>query len=47
VHARPYPESVCAAFGEKYQWDINRPDEDGAYDVLIEVDPSRWVFGSP
>jgi len=47
LHSRPYPEHICAAFGEKFQWDINRPDEDGAYDVLIEVEPIRWVFASP
>lgn len=47
LHERPYPEAVCLAFGEKYQWDVNRPDEDGAYDVLIEVPVDRWVFGSP
>lgn len=47
LHDRPYPDAVCLAFGEKYQWDVNRPDEDGAYDVLIEVEPTRWVFGTP
>jgi len=47
LHERPYPDPVRAAFGEKYQWDINRPDEDGAYDVLIEAQVTRWVFGEP
>jgi hypothetical protein len=47
LRERPYPDEVRAAFGEKYQWDIDRPDEDGAYDVLIELPVSRWVFGAP
>ena len=47
LHERPYPADMREAFGEKYQWDIDRPDEDGAYDVLIELSVDRWVFGSP
>jgi len=47
LHTRAYPEPVRAAFGAKYQWDIDRPDEDGEYDVLIEIEPTRWVFDAP
>jgi hypothetical protein len=47
LHRRPYPADVKQAFGEKYQWDIDRPDNDGEYEVLIEIEPTRWVFGAP
>lgn len=47
VHHRPYPDAVRAAFGDKYQWDVDRPDEDGAYDALLEVTVTRWVFEAP
>lgn len=45
VHSRPYPEHVRLAFGEKYQWDVDRADDDSPFDVLLEVTPTRWVFG--
>lgn len=47
LHHRPYPNAVRLAFGDKYQWDIDRPDEDGEYDVLIEIVVTRWLFGGP
>lgn len=48
AHERPYPADISAAFGEKYQWDINRlDDEDGAFDVLLKVTVTRWVFDAP
>ncbi len=45
-HERPYPPDVRDAFVARFDWDIDVDDEDGAYDLLFEIEISRWVMGS-
>lgn len=47
IHDRPYPPDVRDAFVAKFNWDIAVPDDDGPYDALIEIEPRRWLMGSP
>jgi F420H(2)-dependent biliverdin reductase len=48
IHPRPYPDSVVAAFAQKYDWDITVAEDDDLGEiVLCEVRVSRWLFGGP
>ena len=47
VHSRPYPSDVIAEFRAKFDWDISLAGDDGPYDVVIEIVPTRWVMGQP
>lgn len=46
-HERPYPPVVRDAFVAKFDWDIDVDDDDGVYDLLFEIEITRWVIGSP
>jgi F420H(2)-dependent biliverdin reductase len=47
VHERPYPSDVAEVFARRFEWDIQRPDDEGAYDALWEIEIDRWLMGSP
>lgn len=36
---RPFPEPVKVEFMRKFDWDL---DDEPEYDVLIEVEPTKW-----
>ena len=46
-HSRPYPPTVAAAFVAKFDWDIGVDDDDGHYNVLLQIAVTRWLLGGP
>jgi PPOX class probable F420-dependent enzyme len=47
LYARPFPADVVAVFRTKFDWDINGADEDGDYDTVMRIAPTKWVMGAP
>ena len=37
---QPWPESLLAAFFQKYEWDLNKEEQ---YHALVEITPARWL----
>ena len=46
IHLSERPPSVVAAFNQKYGWDLTIDvDEDVGEVVLLELRPTKWLFG--